>query len=47
MNNSKLDVLAQKERDRQAAFDHRIFWCKSTACLSAGADLCGVLLSQE
>ena len=46
MNNSKLDALAQKERDRQAAFDHRIFCCKSTACLSAGADLIHMSLQQ-
>ncbi len=39
MNNSKLEALAQKELERQAEFDHRIFCCKSTACLSAGADL--------
>lgn len=39
MNNSKLIAMAQKENDRQAAFDHRFFCCKSTACLSAGSEL--------
>jgi len=39
MNNSKLEKLAQAERERQATLDKRIFCCKSTACLSAGADL--------
>jgi bidirectional [NiFe] hydrogenase diaphorase subunit len=46
MNNSKLDALAQKERERQAAFDQRIFCCKSTACLSAGADSIHMTLQQ-
>ena len=47
MNNSKLDALAQKERDRQATFDQRIFCCKSTACLSGGADMIHTSLQQS
>jgi len=39
MNNSKLEKLAQAEQERQSNLDKRIFCCKSTACLSAGADL--------
>lgn len=38
MNNSKLEILAQTERERQSALDNRIFFCKSTACLASGAD---------
>ncbi len=37
MNNTKLEELAQKERDRQEQYQRRIFCCTSTACLSAGA----------
>ncbi|NCF67124.1 MAG: NADH-quinone oxidoreductase subunit L [Chloroflexi bacterium] len=37
MNNTKLEALAQKERDRQEQYERRIFCCTSTACLSAGA----------
>ncbi len=37
MNNSKLEDLAQRERERQDQFQRRIFCCTSTACLSAGA----------
>ena len=39
MNNDKLEKLAQKERERQQQFQHRVFCCTSTACLSAGADV--------
>mgnify|MGYP000359707518 CR=1 FL=1 len=37
MDDSRLLTIAQKERERQAKFRHRIFCCNSTACLSAGA----------
>jgi NADH:ubiquinone oxidoreductase subunit E len=37
MQNNELEILAQKEIDRQAQFDSRIYCCTSTACLSAGA----------
>jgi bidirectional [NiFe] hydrogenase diaphorase subunit len=37
MQNKELEILAQKEKDRQEQFDSRIFCCTSTACLSAGA----------
>lgn len=37
MNNTKLEELAKKERDRQEQYQRRIFCCTSTACLSAGA----------
>ena len=46
MNNSKLEKLAQVERERQSALDKRIFCCKSTACLSAGAELVQMTLEQ-
>ncbi|WP_420630466.1 NADH-ubiquinone oxidoreductase-F iron-sulfur binding region domain-containing protein [Candidatus Leptofilum sp.] len=46
MNNSKLETLAQKERERQDGFEKRIFCCQSTACLSAGADLLQMTLEQ-
>lgn len=46
MDNSKLETLAQAEKERQAAFAKRIFCCKSTACLSAGADLIHMSLEQ-
>lgn len=46
MNNSKLEELAQAERERQATFTQRIFCCTSTACLSAGADLTHMALGQ-
>ena len=46
MNNSKLEKLAQAERERQSAFDQRIFCCRSTACLSAGADVVKMTLEQ-
>jgi bidirectional [NiFe] hydrogenase diaphorase subunit len=39
MNDTKLKDLAQKERERQEQYEHRIFCCTSTACLSAGAGL--------
>ena len=47
MDNSKLEALAQKELERQATFDHRIFCCKSTACLSAGAELIHMSMEQR
>lgn len=37
MKFEELQELGQKERQRQEEFDHRIFCCTSTACLSAGA----------
>ncbi|MGD2251498.1 MAG: NADH-ubiquinone oxidoreductase-F iron-sulfur binding region domain-containing protein [Anaerolineales bacterium] len=37
MSREKLDQMAERERERQAAFDKRIYCCISTACLSAGA----------
>lgn len=37
MTREKLDKLAAQERERQEAFDRRIYCCISTACLSAGA----------
>ena len=46
MNNSKLEKLAQAERARQANLDKRIFCCRSTACLSAGADVVQMTLDQ-
>ncbi|PID87296.1 MAG: NADH-quinone oxidoreductase subunit L [Chloroflexi bacterium] len=46
MNNSKLEKLAQTERDRQAKLDKRIFCCRSTACLSSGAALVQMTLEQ-
>ena len=46
MNNSKLVKLAQAERERQSALDQRIFCCKSTACLSAGAEIVKMTLEQ-
>ena len=46
MNNSKLEELAQAERERQANFEKRIFCCQSTACLSAGADVIQMSLEQ-
>lgn len=46
MNNSKLEKLAQAERERQANLDKRIFCCKSTACLSSGADVVQMTLEQ-
>ncbi len=46
MNDSKLDVLAQRERERQDQFKQRIFCCTSTACLSAGAGLVHTALQQ-
>ncbi|MCB8926560.1 MAG: NAD(P)H-dependent oxidoreductase subunit E [Ardenticatenaceae bacterium] len=39
MNNEKLKQLGQQERERQEQFQHRVFCCTSTACLSAGADV--------
>ena len=47
MDNSKLDALAEKELDRQSTFDQRIFCCKSTACLSSGADMVHTSLQQK
>ena len=38
MDNSKLEAIAEKERERQDQYDRRIFCCHSTACVSAGAD---------
>ena len=46
MNNSKLETLAQTERERQATVDQRFFCCKSTACLSSGADMIHMTLEQ-
>lgn len=37
MSREQLDQMAERERDRQAGFDRRIYCCISTACLSAGA----------
>lgn len=39
MKSEKLEQIAQKERQRQQQFQHRVFCCTSTACLSAGADV--------
>lgn len=46
MNNDKLEKLAQAERERQATLDNRIFCCRSTACLSSGADLVQTTMEQ-
>lgn len=37
MSFEKLEELAAKERERQAALEQRVRCCKSTACLSSGA----------
>jgi len=37
MSREKLDKMAEKEQARQEQFDHRVYCCISTACLSAGA----------
>ncbi len=47
MNNTKLEELAQKERDRQEQYERRIFCCTSTACLSAGANPTHAMLEQS
>jgi bidirectional [NiFe] hydrogenase diaphorase subunit len=39
MNDTMLKELAQNERERQEQYEHRVFCCTSTACLSAGAGL--------
>lgn len=46
MNNTKLERLAQKERERQEQYHRRIFCCTSTACLSAGAGLAFTAVQQ-
>ena len=46
MNNSKLEKLAQTERERQSALDKRIFYCKSTACIASGANEVQATLEQ-
>nr|MBN1228235.1 NAD(P)H-dependent oxidoreductase subunit E [Anaerolineae bacterium] len=47
MDFSKLQELAQKERERQEQYKHRIFCCTSTACLSAGAGATHSMLEQS
>ncbi len=46
INNSRLEKLAQAERERQATLDKRIFYCKSTACLASGAGSVETALEQ-
>ena len=46
MNDQRLKKMAQKEQERQAGFQRRIFCCTSTACLSAGAGLTRTALDQ-
>lgn len=46
MKIDKLEELAKIEHDRQQKYDHRIFCCTSTACLSAGAGNTITSLSQ-
>jgi len=46
MNNSKLEKLAQAERERQSSLDKRIFYCKSTACIASGANEVQAALEQ-
>ncbi len=46
MNNSKLENLAQAERERQSTLDNRIFYCRSTACLASGAGSVQTALEQ-
>jgi bidirectional [NiFe] hydrogenase diaphorase subunit len=37
MSEQLLQELAQKERDRQEKFEHRVFCCSSTACQATGS----------
>ncbi len=49
MNNKQLDrleKLADAERERQSALDKRIFYCRSTACISSGAKAVQASMSQ-
>ena len=38
VNRAKIESLAQKEQDRQAKQQHRIYCCNSTACVSGGSE---------